>query len=97
MLAESVVFGAELPAQGRLFVAQDKRVNAQPDQTRIGQQANIAEKQRLTQDDADDADLHRVADMAVEARDDEMAGGQNRSRRAQSLQRKPREGFNQRD
>lgn len=70
-------------------------MEGEPDRGCVLQEADIAKEECLAQDHRDDAKIHRVADIAIQAFDNEMARWKDRSRSAQALQREACEGIEQ--
>ena len=65
----------------------------QPDQAAVFQQRNIAQKQALTENRAHDCHVHRIAYVAIEPADHQVARRKNGRRRSQALYGKSHEGI----
>ena len=75
-----------------LFVEDHEQVCRQPKHQRPLQHTHTTEEQRLADDDREDGDIHRVADKAVPAGDDEVLRWRDRRWSAEASQRESREG-----
>ena len=95
--AENFVTIAEHLAQCRLFVGQHEEMKAEPHDRAVPQQAHVAEQQRLPKNDGDDTDIHGIADIAIEAADNQTLRRRDRRRRAQTFEDKLHEGCHERN
>src|SRR5829696_1622842 len=72
-----VVLLAELTVERRLLVPADEDDEGCGDKSRVPDELDLAEKQGLTDDRAHDGEVHRIADVPVEAADDEPLRGRD--------------------
>ena len=86
-----VVRRAVLLAQRRLLVADDEGGHGGGEERQPDDERQAAEGHALAGDDEPDADVHRVAQVAVEPADDELLGGRGRRGRAAPLTHEPDE------
>src|SRR5215472_3735718 len=83
--AEYFVLRTKTCPQGRFFVDQYKKVKQQPDKAAICKQSHVSKYQALTENGAHHGHVHRISDVTIQASNNQMAGWENRRRRAQTL------------
>ncbi len=93
--AELVIFRAELVAQRWFFVAENEKMESQPDHQAVLQHADVSEKQTLAKNQRGYSDVHGVAHVTIQAGDHQMLRRGDRRGRTQALQREPRERIQQ--
>ena len=82
MLAVTRVFDRISPPERWFFVSANKEMEADKDDREVLDHTAAGEKQPLAQDRGQNADVHRVANKAIEAAYDQMfcrAGGNKRA------------------
>src|SRR5262245_19549960 len=90
-----LVLRAESTAQGRLLVPVDECCDRREEHGRVDEQYEPAQDEGLPDDDAADGQVHRVADVAVEAAHDQAVGRRDRGGRAEPLDREASERLEQ--
>src|SRR6516165_9430759 len=83
--AESLVLGTEGRLKGRFFIREHKKVKEQPHETAVPDKARISQNQTLAENRAGNRDIHGIADVAVQAGNNQMASWENGRRRADAL------------
>ena len=84
--AEGFVLRSKTCPEGRFFVNQHKHVKQQPDNPAVFKQCDVSENQALTEN----RDHHRyvdwISDITIQSGNNQMAGWEDRRRRAHALQ-----------
>ncbi|HZR53163.1 MAG TPA: MFS transporter [Streptosporangiaceae bacterium] len=90
-----VVRGAELPPEHGFLVKADERAHGQRHRRRVAEQGDTAENDCLASDRGDHGQVHRVADVTVQAAHHQSFGRSYRSRRTAALGHEPGERLEQ--
>jgi hypothetical protein len=91
------VLGAEGSSEGGLFVDKDKQVGCEPWKDCVREEVTVAQQEGLAEDERCYCDVHGVSDVAVEAADDEVLGGEDGYWSAYALRGEAGEGFEHHD
>src|SRR3954453_6377335 len=86
-----LVLGAELTRQRRLLVEMNEAADGDAEDQGVHQQDGPAQHHRLPEDGQRHGDVHRVADVAVQAADPQVPSRRDRRRRADALHDEPDE------
>src|SRR6185436_18738823 len=84
--AERLVLTPKRLLERGFFVRHHEHVEEGPEQRAVYDEAPIADQHRLTQDDGDDRDVYRIADIAVETGHHEIPGRRDGRWGAEALQ-----------
>src|SRR5215475_1347555 len=95
--AVCLVLGAELAGQGWFLVPAGERGGGDPDGGGIAEQDGLAQQECLPGDGGHDRQVHRVADVPVEAADHQALGRSGRGGRAAAFDGEARERLDQDD
>src|SRR5262245_17087258 len=80
-----LVLPSELTTQRRLLVEVNKRYDCSEEHPRVREQDQLAQNERLTNDDRSDRDVHGISHVSVEPTDDETLSGRHGRGRAEAL------------
>jgi hypothetical protein len=90
-----LVLLSELAEERGFLVCVGEHCDGHRDNDGVGEQAQLSEKQRLTDDRTHDSEIHRIADMAIEPAHDKMAGRGDGGRRADTVHHEADEGLDE--